>query len=53
MPTSGAVRLAADSHPAAGRRSTQPDRSVPNDPPLRSKTIAPPELFEMKFVSFR
>ena len=42
---SGAVRLAADSHPAAGR-STQPDRSVLYGPPLILLTMPTPLLFE-------
>ena len=51
MPARGAVRLASDSDPAAGR-STQPDRSVPYDPLPQSMTIPPAELFDTKLTPF-
>ena len=47
MPASGAVRLAADSRPIAGR-STQPDQKRFKRPLLKIKTILQAELFETK-----
>ena len=47
MPASGAVRLAADSRPVAGR-STQPDQKRFKRPLLNIMTILQAKLFETK-----